>query len=462
MQRNDQMQYSLVDHEGLPKPQRWLVMSCVLMGVLLSSLDSAIANIALPTIARDLATGDAAAVWVVNGYQLAVAVCLLPAAALGEILGHKSVYATGFGIFLIGSLGCALSPTLGFLVCARTLQGVGGACLAALGPALVSQIYPRRQMGSGFALIALTVAMAGALGPTVAALILSITSWPWLFLVNVPVCLLAAPLFIGVAPQSRPTARTFDLSGSVLNALSLGLLVIGVDLMEVNVKSAIWVLLVGFASLTLLVWHQKRRATPLLPLDLLRLPVVALSAATSVCSYTAQILVYVSLPFLLQTVLHRTAVETGLLVTPWPLLVAFAAPFAGKLSVRYSASVLGSVGLAVLTLGLLLLATLPSSPTNWQIGIRMAICGAGFGFFQTPNNTTLMTAGPAARSGAAGGVVALARTVGWCLGSALVAMIFQMGIPNKTMACIEVAAVFAAIGVLVSLARGFRKGQRSA
>jgi len=150
------------------------------------------------------------------------------------------------------------------------------------------------------------------------------------------------------------------------------------------------------------------------------------------------------------------------LITPWPLLVAFAAPIAGKLSARYSASVLGSIGLAVLTLGLMLLATLPTSPTDWQIGIRMAICGAGFGFFQTPNNTTLMTAGPASRSGAAGGLVAVARTVGWCLGSALVTMIFQMNIPNKTVACIEVAAVFAAIGVLVSLARGFQREPRPA
>jgi len=213
MQRNNEMNSSFVDNKGLPLPQRWPVMCGVLMGVLLSSLDSAIANIALPTIAHELATKDAAAVWIVNGYQLAVAVCLLPAAALGEILGHKRVYATGFGIFMIGSLFCALSHTLGFLVGARLLQGMGGAaCLAALGPAVVRQIYPRRQRGSGFALIALVVAMAGALGPTVAALILSIASWAWLFLINVPVCLLAAPLFIALAPQSPPTARPWVLS----------------------------------------------------------------------------------------------------------------------------------------------------------------------------------------------------------------------------------------------------------
>jgi len=462
MQSTVKMDGATNENDGLPVRQRRLVMCCVLLGVLLSNLDSAIANIALPTIARQLATSDAAAVWVVNGYQLAAAVCLLPAAALGEILGHKRVYATGLIVFMLGSLCCAIAHSLGFLVEARVLQGVGGACAAALGPAVLREIYPRRLIGSGFALIALTVAMAGALGPTVAALILSVASWPWLFLVNLPVCLVAVPLFIAVAPHSRRMPRPFDLPGALLNAMALGLLVVGVDIMGGHTRPAIWALTGGLVSLVVLVWHQTRRTTPLLPLDLLRIPIVALSAATSVCSYAAQILAYISLPFFLQTELHRSAVETGLLVTPWPLLVAFAAPIAGRLSTRYSASILGSIGLVVLTFGLLLLAMLPSSPTNWEVALRMAICGAGFGFFQTPNNTTLMTAGPAARSGAAGGLVAVARTVGRCLGSALVTMIFQLALPQKTTLCLEMAAAFAAIGALASGARGFQRKRRIA
>ena len=462
MQLSMQIKDAMNENDGLPARQRRLVMSCVLLGVLLSNLDSAIANIALPTIARQLATSDAAAVWVVNGYQLAAAVSLLPAAALGEIVGHKRVYATGLILFMIASLCCALANTLGILVCARVFQGVGGACVAALGPALVREIYPRRLLGSGFGLIALTVALAGALGPTVAALILSVAAWPWLFLVNLPVCLVAAPLFIAVAPQSRRTPRPFDLPGALLNAVALGLLVVGVDRLGGHAGPAMWMIAGGLVSLTFLVWHQAQRSTPLLPLDLLRIPIIALSAATSVCSYAAQILAYIALPFLLQTVLHRSAVETGLLVTPWPLLVACAAPIAGRLSARYPASILGSLGLAVLTVGLLLLATLPPSPADWTVALRMAICGAGFGFFQTPNNTTLMTAGPPARSGAAGGLVAVARTVGWCLGAALVTMIFQLAILHKTTLCLEVAAAFAAVGGLASMARGFQNKRRTA
>jgi MFS transporter, DHA2 family, multidrug resistance protein len=461
VQSHFEMQTHANKNPELLSRQRWLVMSCILLGVLLSNLDSAIANIALPTLARDFGSSDAAVVWVVNAYQLAAAVCLLPAAALGDIVGHKRIYATGLILFMVASLCCAAAHTLVFLVFARLLQGIGGACLAALGPALVRAIYPRQLIGSGFAAIALVVAMAGATGPTVAALILSVASWPWLFLVNLPVCLVTVPLFFAVAPAGEPAPRPFDLSGALLNAIAFGLLVVSVDNIR-DTRLALCMFLGGVFILGTLVWHQSRRAVPLLPLDLLKIPVIALSAVTSVCSYAAQIIAYISVPFLLQAVLHRSAVETGLLVTPWPLLVALAAPVAGRLSTRYPASVLGSVGLAVLACGLLSLVALPSSPTNWDVALRMAVCGAGFGFFQTPNNITMMTSGPANRSGAAGGLIAVARTVGWCVGSALATAVFQLETDNRTMWCLTIAATFSTVAAIASVARRSFRGSGTA
>ena len=446
--------HRLVEADGLPVPQRYWVMVCILLGVVLSGLDSAIANIALPTIARELAASDAATIWVVNGYQLASAVCLLPASSLGEIFGHKRIYAIGLIAFTVASLGCAVSPTLGFLVFARLAQGAGGACLSALGPALIRSIYPRRRLGSGFALIALGVAISGALGPTIAALILSVATWRWLFLVNLPVCLIAVPLFLLVAPAGSRQARSFDLPGALLSALALGLVVIGVDMLGDDRKDvAIAEILAGFAGFALLVWQQMQRKSPLLPLDLLRIPLFSLSLGTSMCSYCAQILAYISVPFMLQTVMHRSPVATGLLVTPWPLLVACAAPIAGRLSARYPAALLGSIGLAVLATGLLLLVVLPPAPTDWDIAWRMGVCGIGFGFYQTPNNITVMTAGPVARTGAAGGMMAVARTIGWSLGSALVALIFALWQQGATTMCLEVAAAFAAFAAVISSSR---------
>jgi DHA2 family multidrug resistance protein-like MFS transporter len=440
--------------DGLPAARRRWVMACALLGVVLAGLDSAIANIALPTIARDLAATDAATIWVVNSYQLAVTVCLLPAATLGESWGLKRVYGFGLALFTVASLACALSPTLPILVASRLLQGVGGACMAALGGALVRAVYPRAQLGRGFAAIALAVALSAALGPTLAALILSIAHWPWLFLVNVPLGLAAVPLFMAVAPPGRGRHRKFDWVGALLNAAAFGLVVTGVDGLGGAAREVAGAeLAAGVVFGVLLVWQQSRRPSPMLPLDLLRLRLFALSMGTSICSYAAQILAYVSLPFLFQVVMHRSAVATGLLVTPWPLLVAFAAPVAGRLSARYPAAVLGSIGLAILASGLLLLATMPAAPADWDVAWRMGLCGIGFGFYQTPNNITLMTAGPPERSAAASGMVAVARTVGWSLGSALVALIFGLRGGQGAGTCLYVAVGFAALGAVVSVSR---------
>jgi DHA2 family multidrug resistance protein-like MFS transporter len=442
--------------DGLATPHRYWVMACILLATTLTNLDAAIANVALPTIAHSLGTSEGATVWVVNIYQLTVAVCLLPAAAMGEILGLKRVYAFGLVMFTMASLGCALSPNIDALIAARLFQGIGGACVAALSPAMIRSIYPRRLIAHGFALLALIVAVSAALGPTVAALILSIASWPWLFLVNVPFCLVTVPLFQTISPATPGQEKPFDYSGAVLNALAFGLIVIGVgSLSGEHTVASLLQICAGLVCSVVFVLQQRQRITPMLPLDLLRIPVFALSAATSVCSYIAQIMAFVSLPFLFQTVLHRSTVATGLLITPWPVLVAFAAPVAGRLSARYPASVLGSIGLALLAVGLLLLAALPSSPSDLDIAWRMALCGVGFGLFQTPNNTALMTAGPVTRNAAASAMVAVARTVGWSFGSALVALMFVSRGADAALECLGIGAGFAALGVVISGVRVF-------
>jgi len=448
-----------IESEGLPQPRRTWVMLAVVCGVSLMSLDSAIANIALPTIARDLAASESTTVWVVNAYQLGSVLCLLPAAALGEILGLKKVYAAGLVLFTLSSLACALAPSLGLLIAARLAQGVGCACIAAIGPAVIRDIYPRRLIGVGISMVALSVAVGGAAGPTIASLILSVARWPWLFLVNIPVGMVAVPLFVTLARPGKPQRRPFDFVAMVLSAAALGPLLIGVDSLGSGQHTlALGEIAVGLVCGALLVWHQLGRKNALLPLDLLKIPLLSLSVVTSICSYSAQILAYVSLPFLFETVMHRSQVATGLLVTPWPLMIVIAAPIAGRLSAHYPAAILSSLGLAVMAVGLGLLAALPDQPADWNIAWRMALGGVGFGFFQTPNNATILTAGPPSRSGAAGGILAVARTLGWCIGSALVTLIFAVSpTPSSTGAttqCLVVACGFAAVGALVSVSRG--------
>ena len=345
-------------------------------------------------------------------YQLSATVCLLPVSSLAGSFGLKRVYAAGLAIFALASLRCAFAPTLPMLVSARLIQGAGAAGVAVAGVAFVRVIYPHRTVSKGLALVALAVAIPGPLGPTIAATILAAAQWPWLFLVNVPFSL-AVPLFIAAAPPGVRVARPLDLSGTALNALAFGLFVVGVGSLGIgDGRIAMGEIVAGLVCFKLFVRQQLQHPMPMLPFDLFRIPLFTLSVWTSVCSYAAQILAYVSLPFLFETGLHLSAVETGLLLTPWPFMTAVTAPIAGRLTIRYPASVICSIGLALLAAGLLLMVFSPATPANWDVEWWLALCGIGFGLFQTPNNTAMMTAGPVGRSGTASGMNAAARYVG--------------------------------------------------
>src|SRR5438105_9726599 len=178
-------------YDGLPLPARYWAILTIALGLTMAVLDGAIANIALPTIAREMRVDPASSIWVVNAYQLAVTISLLPLASLGEIVGYRRVYQAGLAVFTVASLGCALSDTLATLTLARVVQGFGAAGIMSVNTALVRFIYPRRLVGQGVGLNAMVGSVSSAVGPTVAAGILSVASWQWLFAINVPIGLAA-------------------------------------------------------------------------------------------------------------------------------------------------------------------------------------------------------------------------------------------------------------------------------
>ena len=443
-----------VPADGVPVPQRYWAILTVALAVTMAVLDGAIANVALPTIARDVNASPSASIWVVNAYQLTITILLLPLASLGEIYGYRRVYRAGLILFTLASLACSLSGSLETLTLARILQGAGAAGIMSVNTALIRFIYPRRMLGRGIGINALVVAVSAALGPTVAAGILSVAAWQWLFAINVPtgiIALLAAPSL-----PSTPRARHhFDLVSAILNALAFGLLITAIDsaghresLALVGIEFA-----VAVAAGIALVYVQLSRAWPLLPIDLLRIPIFALSVATSVCSFVGQMLAYVSLPFYLQDHLGYTAVQTGLLMTPWPLTTAVIAPIAGRLADRYPAGLLGGIGLAAFAGGLALLAVRPAHPGEADIVWRMVICGFGFGLFQSPNNRAIISAAPKERSGGASGMLGTARLLGQTTGAALTALMFSLFPSSGTTIALMAGAGFAGAAAAVSCLR---------
>ena len=387
-----------------PEQRRWAVATIVL-AVGMASLDTSIANTALPTIAIDVQASPAASVWVVNAYQLAVVATLLPLSTLGEIYGFRRVYLWGLAVFTIASLLCAMSWSLPTLTAARVLQGVGAAGIMSVNTALIRFIYPSNQLGRGVGFNAMVVGVSTAIGPSVAAGLLSLGPWPMLFAVNVPVGLAAMVLAVRSLPDTPLSTHRFDWPSGLLNALFFTalILMIGEAAHQASALQTIALLAVTVLSGIALVRRQLTLPVPLLPIDLYRRPMFALSSLTSMCSFAAQGLSFVALPFLFQLDMGHTAVETGLLLTPWPVATALMAPIAGPMSDRFPPAILGGIGMALLAVGLALMATLPAGADGVAISWRMLICGAGFGFFQSPNLRAIMSSAPPGRSGGASG-----------------------------------------------------------
>lgn len=441
--------------DGLPTPQRYWAMLTVALALIMAVLDGAIANVALPTIAADVQATPASSIWVVNAYQLIITISLLPCASLGEHYGYRRVYKVGLTIFTLGSLACALSNSLETLTAARVVQGIGAAGIMSVNGALVRYIYPRRQLGRGIGINALLVGVSSAVGPTVAAGILSVASWPWLFAVNVPIGVVALVIATRSLPVNPRTGQRFDFVSAVLNALAFGLVIMGIDGLGQKERPAFEIVEFGVA-LVAGIWLVRRQLalrSPLLPVDLLRIPIFRLSILTSVCSFGAQMLAYVSLPFYFQGTLGLSEVATGLLMTPWPLTTAIVAPIAGWLSDRYPSGMLGGVGLLTMATGLALLAGLPAHPSAPDIVWRMAICGLGFGLFQSPNNRTMLSSAPRERSGGASGMLATARLLGQTTGAAMVSLLFGLYQMQAITVAIMAGAGVAGIAALVSFLR---------
>jgi DHA2 family multidrug resistance protein-like MFS transporter len=440
--------------DGLPVPRRYWSMAAIWLAMAMSVLDGAIANVALPTIAHELNATPAASIWVVNAYQLAITVTLLPLAALGDKLGYRRVYMAGLAVFTVGSLGCALSHSLTQLTAARVLQGLGAGGIMSINAALVRFTYPKRMLGRGMGLNALVISVSAAIGPTVAAAILARASWEWLFAVNVPIGLAAIAIGSRALPRTEGSGRRFDWLSALLNAATFGFLITGAEsVAREGLASGFSKLAVGLAAGAWLAWRELPRETPLVPFDLLRIPIFGLSIATSIVSFGAQMMAYVALPFYFQSSLGRSAVETGLLMTPWPLAVGVAAPLAGRLADRHRAGTLGGVGLTLLALGLFALSRLSPHATDMDITWRMALCGLGFGFFQSPNNRAMVTSAPMHRSGAAGGMLATARLLGQTAGAVTTAVFFHLAGTHAASTALATAAAIAAVAAVVSVSR---------
>jgi DHA2 family multidrug resistance protein-like MFS transporter len=445
--------------DGLPKPVRLRAMTAVALAVLLSVLDYTVVNIAMPNIARDVHATAASAIWVINAYQLANVIALLPVASLGEKFGHARLCRIGLVTFVGASLLCAVSQTLPELAAARALQGLGGACILGVNAALIRYIYPAKFLGRGIALNGLVIALGVALGPSVAAAVLSFANWKWLFLINLPLGAVAMYFAVTALPATPRTPVKFDGLSAVLLAIGLGGIVTGGDTIAQG-GSALFagtLLAAGLASMALLVRLQLSEPHPLLPVDLLARAGFAIAFSTGFLAFVASNFFIISMPFNLTNVLHRGPVETGLVITAWPVAIVLTAPLVGRLADRYPAAFLTSLGMLITGIGFLLLRLLPPHPTDLNIAWRIAVAGCGFSMVQPPNNKAMLTTAPKTRLSGASGMISVSRLLGQTAGGMLVALTLGFAHPAPTKTCLTFAALAAGLGALLSLSRVFAR-----
>ena len=432
----------------------------ILIVLIMTVLDVTVVNVALPVLADKFGVSDSDTVRIVTIYQLVITMLLLPLSSAGDLYSYRKTFLTGVVIFTSASVLCAASQNFAMIIASRAIQGIGAACVMSVNIALTRLIYPREVLGRGLALNAMVIAIATAAGPTIAGSILSIASWHWLFLINVPFGIVAFILGKRLLPRNLPRQDKtgYDWVSGIENTVVFGLIFysLGSFARKGDTVTNICLLLAGLAVGVLYVRRQLNRRNPMLPVDLFGIRLYSLSIITSVCSFIALNVAMIALPFLFLNSYGFSEITTGLLMTPWPLATMIVSPLAARFVEKHNPGKTAAAGMAVYAAGITLLLLLPDSGVRvWDIAWRMVVCGIGFGLFQTPNNIVMVIATPIKRTGGAGGMQSTARLVGQTLGATIVTVVFAlMSATSKPVGtCLYIALGAAIIAGVFSLSR---------
>ncbi len=473
---------------GQEQPNKWVVFAILAVGIFMATLDSSIVNISLPTIARFFGVPLSGAVeWVIIAYLVVTAGVLLTIGRLADVIGRKPIWATGLIIFTVGSAICGASVSLGMLIAARALQGLGGAFIMAISPAMLTSAFPAKERGRALGMNAVIVALGVSVGPTLGGIITQNFSWRWIFYVNIPLGIIGIIATLRILRESGSKSEgRFDPVGAILLAIGLVGLTLGLSFGQEwgwNSPLLISTLVISALGFIALVFVERRVAHPIIDFVLLRSRVFLSANISLILSFLALFAVSFMLPFYLEELRGYSTLQAGFLLTPLPLTIAMIAPFSGALADRIGTRWLASGGLAIACIGLVFISQLNAQSSTFDIIWRLVFTGAGQALFQSPNNSALMGAAPRGHQGSASGFLATGRVFGQSVSVALAGAIFtslggatagvllisnqfrqtlspahitqlQQTFASGFHAAFIVCACIAAIGVFTSLVRG--------
>jgi EmrB/QacA subfamily drug resistance transporter len=408
---------------------KWWVLVAVGVSTFMSALDTSVVNIVLPVVNQDFHTSVATIEWVVIIYLLLVSGLLLSFGRLGDLHGHRRIFLTGFLIFIGSSMACGLAASAGWLVAFRGFQAVGAAMLAANSPAILTKSFPDHQRGQALGMQATMTYLGLTVGPTLGGWLTAQFNWRAVFFINVPVGFLALLTSFLFIPHDgdHPIIEKFDLRGATLFMAGLITLLLGLYQGESwgwTSPGILGLLLTAGVLLFIFLTLESRVPDPMLDLSLFHRPIFSAAVGSAILNYICVYSILFLMPFYLLQGRLLTPDRAGLILSAQPLIMAVVAPISGSLSDRIGSRIPATIGMLILALGLVLLASLQASSSTLQIILALVVAGLGIGIFISPNNSALMGAAPRNRQGIAAGTMATARSVGMVLGIGLAGAIF--------------------------------------
>ncbi|MBF0550047.1 MAG: MFS transporter [Deltaproteobacteria bacterium] len=411
-----------------PAPHKWGAFGAIGLGVLMATLDMGIVNVALPTLIRQLHTDFATIQWVILSYVLVITSLMLGVGRLGDMLGRKKIYITGLAIFTLGSLLCGLAPGVGWLIAFRSLQGLGAVMMQSLGSAIVVEAFPSSERGRALGAMGGVVSVGLALGPALGGVLIGMAGWRAVFLVNVPIGIIAGLAATRYVPSSkiRMIKQHFDFWGASIMLLTLVCYAFGMTLGQRHgfdypvTLDLLAATLVGLAAFLV---AEKRADQPMVNLDMFRTPRFGLGLLLGFLAFLSLAGGYV-LTFFLTLVKGHSVEQVGLEMMVIPLMMGLVAPWAGTLSDRFGTRPISLTGQLILIGGFLAASTLDANVNELGYVLRLAPIGLGMGMFQSPNNSAIMGAVQPQQLGIASGLVALSRTLGTTSGVPLIGSVY--------------------------------------
>lgn len=428
-----------IDHE-----RRWHALWALCGGVLMSTLDLNIVNVALPTLAQEMRADLALVQWVIIIYGMVVTGFMLSMGSLGDLLGKRRVFVCGLWLFTIGSLACALSLNIYMLIAARAFQGLGAVMMQALIAAVIVDTFPAGERGRALGAMGAVVSVGLALGPAIGGILLGFASWHVIFLVNVPLgiaTLIAVYRYVPDMPATDPSHR-LNLVGTAFLFTTIACYALGMTIMQTLGPYHIRVLLLlvtATASATAFAWSEYRSDHPMFNPALFKDKHLMLGLVMSFMTFLLLGATFL-LPFYLQYGRGYSPTVMGFLLMVAPVTMGLVAPIAGICSDRWGTGGIRMAGLLLLAGGCLLVSNLSPDASLLEFVVKYAPCGLGMGLFQSPNLSAVMNKAPSGQSGAVSAAISLTRTLGTTTGLPLMGMVFmahmsmeQGGLGRETM-----------------------------